>query len=265
MPRTHSPGDCRFQRAAERGHAAMSRFSGKAAIVTGYTRGIGAATAHRLAAEGASLVLVARGESDVDLPGDAAVVRGDISDASTAAAAIDATLDRFGRLDVLVNNAAIDFTSDLLDAGEADVRAVFDTNFFGALFMLQAAARTMRGGAIVNVTSRLASIGVETMSIYGASKGALLSLTRGAAIDLAVRGIRVNAVAPGLTATPIIESSFQRRSDPEAYRRERESQIPLQRLATSEEVADAVLFLASSESSYITGAALPVDGGYTAF
>ena len=120
-------------------------------------------------------MLVARGESDVDLPGDAAVVRGDIADASTAAAAVDAALDRFGRLDVLVNNAGIDFTSDLLDAGEADVRAVFDTNFFGALFMLQAAARAMRGGAIVNVTSRLASIGVETMSIYGASKGALLS------------------------------------------------------------------------------------------
>ena len=167
----------------------MSRFSGRAAIVTGYTRGIGAATATgwlpRVRAWCSSPAVRAMSTCS----GDAAVVRGDIADASTAAAAVDAALDRFGRLDVLVNNAGIDFTSDLLDAGEADVRAVFDTNFFGALFMLQAAARAMRGGAIVNVTSRLALVGVETMSIYGRPpKGALLSLTRGAAIDLAGGG-----------------------------------------------------------------------------
>lgn len=242
----------------------MSRFSGRAAIVTGYTRGIGAATAHRLAAEGASLVLVARAESDVDLPGDAVVVRGDIADASTAAAAVDAALDRFGRLDVLVNNAGVDFTSDLLEAAEADVRAVFDTNFFGALFMLQAAARAMRGGAIVNVTSRLASIGVETMSIYGASKGALLSLTRGAAIDLARRGIRVNAVAPGLTATPLFDEWVSAQPDPESFREKVAATIPQGRVGTPEDVAAAIVFLASDEAAHITGASLAVDGGYTA-
>jgi 3-oxoacyl-[acyl-carrier protein] reductase len=90
-------------------------------------------------------------------------------------------------------------------------------------------------------------------------------LAKGAAIEWAPRNIRVNVVAPGLTSTPVIEAAIQRRPDPEAYRRERESQMPLQRLATPEEVADAILFLASSESSYITGAVLPVDGGYTAF
>jgi NAD(P)-dependent dehydrogenase (short-subunit alcohol dehydrogenase family) len=90
-------------------------------------------------------------------------------------------------------------------------------------------------------------------------------LAKGAAIEWASRNIRVNVVAPGLTATPIIEASIQRRPDPEAYRRQREGQIPLQRLATPEEIADAILFLASPESSYITGATLPVDGGYTAF
>jgi 3-oxoacyl-[acyl-carrier protein] reductase len=90
-------------------------------------------------------------------------------------------------------------------------------------------------------------------------------LAKGAAIEWAPRNIRVNVVAPGLTATPVIEASIQRRSDPRAYRRERESQIPLQRLATPDEIAEAVLFLSSSASSYITGAVLPVDGGYTAF
>jgi NAD(P)-dependent dehydrogenase (short-subunit alcohol dehydrogenase family) len=101
--------------------------------------------------------------------------------------------------------------------------------------------------------------------LYSAAKGGLIMLAKGAAIEWASRNIRVNVVAPGLTVTPIIEASFQRNADPEAYRRERESQIPLQRLATPEEIADAVLFLASSESTYITGAVLPVDGGYTAF
>ncbi|MEU3089790.1 SDR family NAD(P)-dependent oxidoreductase [Streptomyces massasporeus] len=102
-------------------------------------------------------------------------------------------------------------------------------------------------------------------TLYSAAKGGLIALARGAAIEWAPRGIRVNVVAPGLTMTPIIEASFQRRPDPAAYRRVRGDSIPLRRLATPEEVADAVLLLACPESSYVTGAVLPVDGGYTAF
>lgn len=108
-------------------------------------------------------------------------------------------------------------------------------------------------------------VGKSDEVLYSAAKGGLIMLAKGAAIEWAPSNIRVNVVAPGLTATPIIEASIQRSADPETYRREREAQIPLQRLATPEEVADAILFLASSESSYITGAVLPVDGGYTAF
>jgi NAD(P)-dependent dehydrogenase (short-subunit alcohol dehydrogenase family) len=121
------------------------------------------------------------------------------------------------------------------------------------------------GGSFVCVGSRLGMVGKLGEVLYSAAKGGLIMLAKGAAIEWASRNIRVNVVAPGLTATPVIEASIQRSADPEAYRRERESQIPLQRLATPEEVADAVLFLASSESTYITGAVLPVDGGYTAF
>lgn len=244
---------------------AMSRFKGRAAIVTGYTGGIGAATARRLAGEGASLVLVARSRTDLELPTEAVTVQGSVAEASTAQRAVEGALERFGRLDVLVNNAGVDFTSDLLEAEEADVRAVFDTNFFGALLMLQAAARAMpRGGSIVNVTSRVASIGVPTMTVYGASKGALLSLTRGAAIDLAERGIRVNAVAPGLTATSLFTEWISGQPDPESFRRRVEATIPQGRVGSPEEVAAAIAFVASEEAGHITGASLPVDGGYTA-
>src|SRR5207244_9488526 len=115
-----------------------------------------------------------------------------------------------GGLDVLVNNAGIDFTSDLLETALEDVRRILEVNFIGAFLMLKEAARSMRrsgkGGSIINVTSRVASVGVPTMTIYGASKGALLSLTRGAAIDLARYSIRVNAVATGLTQTPLFEA-----------------------------------------------------------
>jgi NAD(P)-dependent dehydrogenase (short-subunit alcohol dehydrogenase family) len=243
----------------------MRRFAGRAAILTGYSRGIGAATARRLAEEGAALVLVARSAVDLGLAGECATVEGDVTDPATAAKAVRVAIERFDRLDVLVNNAGMDFTSDLLEASPDDVRRVFETNFFGALLMLQAAAREMsRGSSIVNVTSRLAAIGVPTMSVYGASKGALTSLTRGAAIDLAPRGIRVNAVAPGMTATPLFEEWVAAQPDPEATRAEVEGKIPQARLGSPEDVAGAIAFLASDDAAHVTGASLPVDGGYTA-
>ncbi len=132
--------------------------------------------------------------------------------------------------------------------------------------MLQAAACAMRGrgGSIVNVTSRTAAVGVPTMAVYGASKGALTSLTRGAAADLARAGIRVNAVAPGFTETPLLTAWLAAQSDPEAIRLKVAEQIPQGRLATPADVAAAILYLASDEAAHVTGAVLAVDGGYTA-
>ena len=244
----------------------MNRFAGRTAIITGYTRGIGEATARRLGREGANLVLVARTRTALPgLPDDTVIVQGSVADPATADRAVGSAIERFGALDVLVNNAGVDYASDLLAAEESDVRRVFDTNFFGALLMLQASAREMApGGAIVNVTSRLASIGVATMTIYGASKGALLSLTRGAAIDLAGCGIRVNAVAPGMTATPLFEEWLADQADPADARTATEGTIPQGRIGTPDDVAAAIAFLASEDAAHITGASVPVDGGYTA-
>jgi NAD(P)-dependent dehydrogenase (short-subunit alcohol dehydrogenase family) len=148
-----------------------------------------------------------------------------------------------------------------------DAKSVLDSNLLSAFLVMKhfAPLTPPEGGSFVCVGSRLGLVGKPGEVLYSAAKGGLIMLAKGAAIEWAQRNIRVNVVAPGLTATPTIEAAFRRSPDPAAYRRERETQIPLQRLATPEEVADAILFFASSESSYITGAVLPVDGGYTAF
>ena len=247
------------------------RLAGKTAIVTGATEGIGAAVSRLFAREGARLVLVARrsepGEAlAAELGSEGAVfVAGDVGRPETARAAVEAA-GRFGPLDVLVNNAGLDLSGDLLEMSEEDARRVLDVNVFGALFMLQAAAAAMRGrgGSIVNLSSRTASVGVPGMAVYGASKGALLALTRAAAIELAPLGIRVNAVAPGLTETPLVKAWIDEQADPSAFRAEAAATIPQGRFGEPEEVAAAVLFLASDEARHITGVSLPIDGGYTA-
>ncbi len=245
----------------------------RVAIVTGATEGIGLAASRQLAATGVRLVLVARrpepGAGLVAELGEdrACFVAGDTGDPATAAAAVSAAEERFGGLDVLVNNAGLDLSGvPLLETTIADARRIFDVNVFGCLQMLQAAAMAMRehGGAIVNVTSRTALIGLPGSTVYGASKGALESLTRGAAVELAPYGIRVNAVAPGLTETPMVRTWLDEQADPAAFRRRVVADIPQGRMATPEDVAAAICYLASDAAASITGASLSVDGGYTA-
>jgi NAD(P)-dependent dehydrogenase (short-subunit alcohol dehydrogenase family) len=248
----------------------VRRFTGKVIAVTGATAGIGTATARRLAAEGGSLVLNGRNRESADALlaelGDerTAFVTGEVGERATADRVVAAALERHGRLDVLVNNAAVDHTGDVLQTPIEEVRALFDVNVFGAMHMLQAAGLAMRGrgGAIVNVSSRLASIGVPTMAMYSAAKGALLSLTRAAAVELARDGIRVNAVAPGMTRTPLFEA-WAAAEGRDVVARAAEA-VPQGRFATPEEVAAAIAFLASDDAAHSTGASLPVDGGYTA-
>ena len=234
-------------------------------LLTGASRGIGATTVDAFLETGARVVTVSRTlagrehERVLELAGD-------VADPGTATAVVGAALGEYGRLDVLVNNAALDLAKPLTETTPDEARRIFAVNALGPLWMIQAATEALGAtrGAIVNVTSRLAHVGVPEMAVYGASKGAVRALTHGAAIELAPRGIRVNAVAPGMAETPLLREWLAEQDDPAAVRAKVEGRIPLGRLAAPEEIAAAIVFLAGEGAGHITGVTLPIDGGYTA-
>jgi NAD(P)-dependent dehydrogenase (short-subunit alcohol dehydrogenase family) len=237
------------------------------ALVTGASSGIGEAVSARFRREGARLLLTGRRDRLDTAEPDDLYVPGDLNDEAFVESLARRAAESFGTVDVVVLNHGLQVSSPLTEMAYEDAKRVLDSNLLSAFLVMKHFAPLMppAGGAFVCVGSRLGMVGKPDEVLYSAAKGGLIMLAKGAAIEWASRNIRVNVVAPGLTATPVIEASIQRRPDPDAYRRERESQIPLHRLATPDEIADAILFLASSESSYVTGAVLPVDGGYTAF
>ena len=236
------------------------------ALVTGASSGIGEAASARFRREGARLLLTGRREQLATAQPDDLYVPGDLNDEGFVASLADRAADSLGAVEVVVLCHGLQAGSPLMEMDYQDAKNVLESNLLSVFLVMKHFAPLMppAGGSIVCVSSRFGIVGRPGEVMYSAAKGGLIMLARGAAIEWAPRNIRVNVVAPGLTATPIVEASIQRRPDPQAYRREREASIPLQRLATPEEVADAILFLASAESSYITGAVLPVDGGYTA-
>ncbi|WP_427869958.1 SDR family NAD(P)-dependent oxidoreductase [Leucobacter luti] len=245
----------------------------RVALVTGATSGIGVEIAGQLAERGFRVAVSGRSEERgrevAERLGERVTfVRADLTEPGAPARLVADTVAALGRLDVAVNNAAIDHTNDLLEVGEDEIRTTFETNTFAAMNLLIAAARQMReqgeGGAIINITSRLASIGVPTMGIYSASKGAMLAFTKAAAIDLAPFNIRVNAVAPGMTRTPLYQEWLEGLPDPDAEAAKVAAAIPLGRIAEPADVAAVVAFLASPEAAYLTGTSIPVEGGYLA-
>jgi len=243
----------------------------KVAVVTGGTSGIGEQIARKLVREGAHVLITGRsstrGEQIAEELGNTCRFHpADITQSASADEIMGAAIAHFGKVDILVNNAAIDHSGDLLNVPEYEIRATFETNTFAAIKLLQAAAINMqaKGGSIINITSRLASVGVPTMAVYSASKGAMLALTRAAAVELAPMNIRVNAIAPGVTKTPLYDGWLAGQEDPTAVEADVVSKIPLRRLANPNDVAAAVAYLASEEAAYLTGVSLPVDGGYTA-
>lgn len=243
----------------------------RVALVTGSTSGIGVVVAQKLIDDGFQVAISGRsrerGEQVASELGEQArFFPADLTGEGNARALADEVAGAYGRLDVLVNNAAIDHTNDLLEVTEQEIRETFETNTLAAMNLLIGAARQMRerGGSIINVTSRLASIGVPTMGIYSASKGAMLAFTTAAAVDLAKYNIRVNAVAPGMTRTPLYQEWLESLPDPDAEAAKVAAAIPMGRIAEPEDVAAVVRFLASPEAAYLTGASIPVEGGYLA-
>ncbi len=241
---------------ALRGRVSCMDFANRAIIVTGGASGIGAETARLLRAAGAAVLTVDKASS--------ADLRGDVTDPALVAAA----MERHPRLDGLVTAAGISENGVAIEnIRPEDWDRVFAVNVKATWMWLAAAARPMRaagGGSIVTIASQLAFAGGSLNAAYIASKGAVVSLARTAAVELAGDGIRVNAVAPGATETPMLRRSFSRRDDPDTAREHSRTRHAMARFGRPEEIAEAICFLLSDRASFITGAALPVDGGWLA-
>lgn len=237
----------------------------RVALVTGGTSGIGAAIAERLHADGFLVAVTSRSAEEGGT--EFLKISADITQPDEPVRVVGRVIEQFGRLDVLVNNAGKRHAGLILDTPVEELHDLFALNTIAAMAMTSAAARVMvsqRDGVIINMLSRLATVGHSTLTAYSASKGALLAYTRGAAVEFAPHNVRVNAVAPGMTQTPLIDDWLSDQIDPGQTLAEVVASIPLGRLGESADVAAAVSFLASAEASYLTGVSIPVDGGYTA-
>lgn len=240
---------------------------GKTALVTGASRGIGRAIALRLAAEGASVAINYAGntakaeETKAAIEaagGKAALFQADVSDSAQVEQMVASVLETFGSLDILVNNAGITRDGLLMRMKEEDFDAVLDTNLKGIFHVTKAVTKIMmkqRSGRIVNMASVVGIIGNAGQTNYAAAKAGVIGFTKSAARELAARGITVNAVAPGFIATDMTAAM------PEKAKEATLAAIPLRRMGTPEDVANAVLFLVSDQAAYITGQVVKVDGG----
>ncbi len=245
---------------------------GKIAFVTGAGRGLGRAGALALAKAGAHVVLVSRTRSQLEetasaveaLGRRALVAPADARSQQEVDATVRAAVETFGRIDILFNNAGTNVRKPVVEMTDEDWHTIMETNVKGVFVVARAVARQMieqRGGCIVNMSSASSVIPERDKVVYASSKGAVMQFTKGLALELAPYGIRVNAIAPGYMMTPLVRGYVEG----DAERRKRIlSRIALGRVGQPEEIGGALVFLASDAASYITGATIAIDGGWTA-
>lgn len=245
----------------------MARLTGKVAVVTGGNSGIGLATAKRFREEGAKVAISGRDQKTLDeavktIGGDVIAVRGDVSKLTDLDKLFKTVADKFGKIDVLFANAGIAKFAPVGDSTEALFDETFDINVKGVYFTIQKALPLLNDGASIVINSSVASeSGVAGASVYSATKAAIRSFARTLTAELVGRGIRINVVSPGPIATPILSRTGLSQQELDDVGRYLISRVPMNRFGEPEEVADTVMFLASPESSYITGVDINVDGG----
>lgn len=241
--------------------------TGKVALVTGASRGIGREIALTLAGYGAKVVVNYNGSKEKAMEvvaeitaagGEAIAVQASVTDEAACAKLVEEVLGIYGKVDILVNNAGITKDNLMMKISESDLDAVIDTNLKGTFFMMKQLYRSFlkqRNGRIINLTSVTALLGNAGQTNYAASKAGVIGLTKSAARELAIRGITVNAVAPGFIDTDMTQAMT------DAAKEACVAQIPLRRIGNTKDVAETVAFLASDKASYITGQVISVDGG----
>jgi len=245
-------------------------FTGKVAVVTGGSSGMGAATVRALASAGAQVNLI-----DIDRKGAEGIAQetgskvfiGDVSNSEFCDLTINSIVDSQGQIDILVNAAGIILRADALETNDDNWKRIMAVNVDGVFFMCRSALRHManaKSGVIVNFGSIWGDVAASGVAAYCITKGAVHQLTKTLALEHAENGIRVNAVAPGEVNTPMIKSGREKPPTADELQDLANRTIPIKRLAEPEEIAEVVLFLASEKSSYMTGSIVPVDAGYTA-
>ncbi|WP_010170918.1 SDR family oxidoreductase [Pseudomonas sp. PAMC 25886] len=245
----------------------------KVALITGAGAGIGEATAKLFVAEGAKVIVADRNIEQAlavaqELGSQAFAVQADVSDAAQVKAMVEKAVAHFGGIDILVNNAGFGTLGTVVTVDEQTWDEVINVNLKGVFLCSKYAIPEIirrGGGAVVNLASTISVVGIKDRAAYVAAKGGVAALTRAMALDHALEGVRVNSVAPGVIASSYYDKIFETVPDPVAFKKGLEARSPLNKMGEPIDIANVILFLASQDSSFATGAMFTVDGGYTAW